>query len=324
MINFKKIPKIELHLHLDGSVPLNLLSDYLQKDATNDARANEKCQNLAEYLTKFDLPIQYLKQKEHLKKASLALSKDLEEDGVIYAEVRFAPTLLLSEELDLDEVIKTILEGFSLGNVKINLILCMMRHHSYDENLKVIDLATKYINKGVCAIDLAGDEEHFPTSNFKELFTIAKERNIPYTIHAGEVNIENSLESALSFTPSRLGHGIQSIKYPDILKKIIDEKILLEVCPTSNIQTNVIDKYEKHPINLLKDKGVLISINTDNRTVSNITLSEEYAKLNKYFNFTTKDFCKFNLNAIKASFLSNEEKAKLTNIILKYQKEVSN
>ena len=316
MIDFHKIPKVELHLHLDGSVPLNLLNN-----ATNEAVAPDKCRNLADYLTKFDLPIAYLKYKDNLRLASYELSKELENDGVIYAEVRYAPNLLLSEELDLNETVKTILEGFSLGNVKINLILCMMRHHSYEENLAVINLAEKYLNKGVCAIDLAGDEEHFPTSNFKELFKIAKEKNIPYTIHAGEVNLKDSLESALSYNTTRLGHGIQSINYPDILKQIIVKKILLEVCATSNIQTNVIDTYENHPIKKLYELGALISISTDNRTVSNITLSDEYAKLNKYFNFTIQDFCRFNYNAINSSFLSKKEKDELTNKILEYMKK---
>ncbi len=317
-INFKTIPKVELHLHLDGSVPLELLSNYINKDASSIAQAPDKCQNLADYLTKFDLPIDYLKHKVNLKDASYQLSKDLENDGVIYAEVRYAPNLLLSSELDLNETIKTILEGFSLGNVKINLILCMMRHHSYEENLEVINVAEKYLNKGVCAIDLAGDEEHFPTSNFEELFKIAQEKHIPYTIHAGEVNLKDSLASAISFKTTRLGHGIQAINYPDLLAQIIDKKILLEICPTSNIQTNVIDTYDKHPIKQLDEQGALISISTDNRTVSNITLSDEYAKLNKYFNYTIQDFCRFNLNAINSSFLSNKEKQELTNIILEY------
>lgn len=323
-IKYEEIPKVELHLHLDGSVPLYLLSNYLNQDATSNAIAQDKCQNLADYLTKFDLPISYLKHKKNLKEASYQLSKNLEQDGVIYAEVRYAPNLLLSDELDLNETVKTILEGFSLGNVKINLILCMMRNHSFTENLKIIELAEKYLNKGVCAIDLAGDEEHFPTSNFKELFKIAKDKNIPFTIHSGEVNIKNSLKSALSFGTKRLGHGIQAINYKEILQDIKDKNILLEVCPTSNIQTNVIDTYKNHPIKQLKDQNILISINTDNRTVSNITLSNEYQKLNKYFNFTIKDFCQFNLNAINGSFLSPQEKEDLTNIILNYQKKVSN
>ena len=322
--DFRSIPKVELHLHLDGSIPLNLLSNYLNRDAKEVATAQDKCQNLADYLTKFDLPIEFLKHKDNLKLAAYELSKDLEQDGVIYAEVRFAPNLLVSDELTLNDTVKTILEGFSLGNVKISLILCMMRHHSFAENYEVIDIASQYLHKGVCAIDLAGDEEHFPTSNFKELFAIAKEKNIPFTIHAGEVNLKDSLENAINFGATRLGHGIQAVNYADLLQDIINKKILLEVCPTSNIQTNVIDTYEHHPIKQLDEKGALISISTDNRTVSNITLSSEYAKLNKYFNYTIKDFCRFNYNAINSSFLSNEEKQELTDIILEYMKKSIN
>lgn len=319
MINLKKLPKVELHLHLDGSIRKNTLNDFYQKDVTNEIVAKDKCLDLKEYLTKFSLPVSFLQTKENLRRACLELSEDLENDGVIYAEVRFAPNLHTSI-LTLEEVIETVIDAFKNGHIKIGIILCMTRNDSFDNNLKIINLASKYLNKGVVAVDLAGDEANYQTSLFENLFKKAKEKNIPFTIHAGEVNQEESIKVALDLNTKRLGHGIAVINYQELLTRVVNDKILLEICPTSNVQTNIIDKYSNHPVKKLKEKGCLISINTDNRTVSNITLTEEYQKLASTFNFTIEDFCNFNINAINYSWLSEEEKQEKIKIITEYLK----
>lgn len=319
MIDFKKIPKVELHLHLDGSIRKSTLNDFYQKDVTSEIVAKDKCLDLKEYLTKFSLPVAFLQTKENLRRACLELSEDLENDGVIYAEVRFAPNLHTSI-LTLEEVVETVIDSFKCGHLKIGVILCMTRNNSFDNNLKIINLASKYLNRGVVAIDLAGDEANYKTSLFENLFQKASENNIPFTIHAGEVNQKESIKSALNLKPKRLGHGIAVINYQDLLKRVVDEKILLEICPTSNVQTNIVAKYSNHPIKKLKNSGCLISINTDNRTVSNITLSEEYQKLAQTFNFTIKDFCQFNINAINYSWLTEIEKQEKIKLITEYLK----
>lgn len=319
MIDLKKMPKVELHLHLDGSVNLALLEEYYGRKLENEVTATEKCLNLSDYLNKFLLPIEYLQSKENITKACLFLSRDLENDGVIYAEVRFAPCKH-SSILELEEVVESVINGFKKGNVLINVILCMMRNDSYQDNLKVIKLASKYLGKGVVAVDLAGDEAHYKTKEFESLFNILKEEGIPFTIHAGEIDDFNSIRDALDFGTKRLGHGINAFKYQELLDSIISKKVLLEVCPTSNIQTNVVSTYKNHPIKKLKESGCLISINTDNRTVSNITLTEEYQKLIKGFGFTIDDLTKFNLNAINYSYLSDSEKRKKCEEIVRYSK----
>ena len=272
---------------------------------------DNKTKSLTEYLTKFDLPIKVMQKKENLIRISKELVEDLDNDNVIYAEIRFAPIFHINEGLTLEDVVNSVLEGLKSDKVKTNLILCVMRNSSYEDNKRIIDLAIKYKNKGVCAIDLAGDESKYPTSMFKDLFEYARNNDILFTIHAGEAGTINDMIDAIDYGTKRIGHGIKAIESSDIINKLIKNKIALEICPTSNIQTCVVDSLDNHPIKKLNDNNVLITINTDNRTVSNTTLSKEYELLNKHFNFTKDDFVKFNINAINSSFLNINDKDEL-------------
>ncbi len=312
--DIKNMPKIELHLHLDGSVNLDLaskLSNLPLETIKEKMVAKDKCQNLTEYLTKFDFPISLMQTKENLIKIAKTLIQDLENDNVIYAEIRFAPMQHINKGLSLDEIILAILEGLKSEEVKTNLILCLMRNHDYETNLNVINLAEKYLNKGVCAIDLAGDEIKYDINNFQKLFKTAKEKHIPFTIHAGETSSSTAVITAINYGAKRIGHGIKVVNDKQAKELIRQKDILLEVCPTSNVQTNVIDTYSHHPILNFYKKNIPVSINTDNRTVSNITLTEEYIKLYKNFNFTLNDFKQMNIMAINHAFITKEEKEDL-------------
>ena len=312
--DIKNMPKIELQLHLDGSVNLDLaskLSNLPLETIKEKMVAKDKCQNLTEYLTKFDFPISLMQTKENLIKIAKTLIQDLENDNVIYAEIRFAPMQHINKGLSLDEIILAILEGLKSEEVKTNLILCLMRNHDYETNLNVINLAEKYLNKGVCAIDLAGDEIKYDINNFQKLFKTAKEKHIPFTIHAGETSSSTAVITAINYGAKRIGHGIKVVNDKQAKELIRQKDILLEVCPTSNVQTNVIDTYSHHPILNFYKKNIPVSINTDNRTVSNITLTEEYIKLYKNFNFTLNDFKQMNIMAINHAFITKEEKEDL-------------
>ena len=303
-MSFKDIPKIELHLHLDGSVRPETIADMLKIDINKvkeETIAKEKCEDLNDYLTKFELPIKAMQTKENLKRITHELISDLKDENVIYAEIRFAPIKHI-ENLTLEEVVEAVTQGLKNEDVKTNLILCMMRDSSYEENLKIVELAKKYLNKGVVGLDLAGAK--------------ASKEQIPFTIHAGEADGPSSINDAISFKASRIGHGIRAIEDEKTIKKIINENILLEICPTSNVQTNAVKAYENHPIKKLFDLGCKVSINTDNRTVSNVTLTKEYELLNKYLNFSLDEIIKINLETIKHTFLSEKEKQELTSLYL--------
>lgn len=311
----KKLPKIELHLHLDGSIPIELASQLtgLSQEAVKEKMiAKDKCHNLSEYLTKFDFPISIMQTKENLTLIATNLVNKLASEKVIYAEVRFAPMFHTKKGLTYEEVIEAVLLGLkSNKQIKSNLILCMMRGASREENLKTINMAEKYLNKGVCAIDLAGAEDKYPIDNYLELFKIANQKGIPYTIHAGENGSAEEVKKAIEIGAKRIGHGIHAIEDETVLNLIKEKNILLEICPTSNVQTNTIDKYQDHPIKQFYEKDIPLSINTDNTTVSNISLNQEYLKISKYFNFNVSDYQKINLFALEHSFLNKLEKQEL-------------
>lgn len=317
----RDLPKIELHVHLDGSIRITTAAELLNKSeewVKENLIAPMTCSNLNEYLSKFTIPIQILQTEENLIRVSRELAEDLEKDGVLYAEVRFAPMQHTKMGLTPNEVVEAVLKGFSSSHIPVGVILCMMRNATMEENMQVIDLAKKYIKKGVCGIDLAGAEAVFPTKQFQPLFEIARKKQVPYTIHAGEADGISSIEAALLAGTKRLGHGVRVIEDEATLKKIKQDKILFEICPTSNVQTKAVDTYIHHPIRKLYDMGCFISINTDNRTVSNITLTEEYQRLQDQFHFTKEEFCKINKQAICCSFLDDFTKKKLIKMIDEY------
>ena len=315
------MPKVELHVHLDGSVNLDLISNLSGDNFENIKEkmvAPDKCVDLKDYLGRFDYPCYFMQSKDNLELVAKNLLNDLKKENVIYAEVRFAPLKHMNNGLSIDDVIDSVINGFKDNDLKVNLILCMMRNDSFEDNMKVIETAKNYLNKGVCAVDLAGDEAHYPTGDFKDLFKASKDYEIPFTIHAGEADGASSVHSAIAFGAKRIGHGIRCLEDKDLVNQIIDKNIHLEVCPTSNIQTNVINSISEHPIRKLFDLGVNLSINTDNRTVSNTSLTNEYTLLRDNLNFGINDFIKCNINAINSSFLSDEDKVKLKERYMTY------
>lgn len=311
----EKIKKIELHLHLDGSVRPETIAELKQesvKDIKKEMQVASDCKNLKEYLTKFTLPLEYMQTEKNIKRISKELVEDLEKDNVIYAEIRFAPQLHTKKGLSLEQIVDAVLEGVNSNkNIKINLILCLMRGDSLEKNEEVLKVAKKYLGRGVCAVDLAGSEKEYPNYLYKDLFKKAEELSIPYTIHAGEALGKESVYLALEMNATRIGHGIHLEDDEDLIEKLKRNNILLEICPTSNVQTQAITTINKHPIYNFYQKGLPISINTDNRTVSNTTLTKEYQILAETFPFTIEDFIRINKIAIEHSFLTEEEKQEL-------------
>ena len=318
MGKYDKLKKIELHCHLDGSLRIETVSEWTgeQEDVVRELLVSgSKTKDLNDYLKLFELPVSLLQTKSHLKEAAFELCEDLINDNCIYAEIRFAPILHTSKNLEIDDVIDSVLKGAKRTFLKFNLILCMMRNMSLEDNKKVIDAAKKYLGKGVCAIDLAGSEGNYPTSEFKELFAYARKNHVPFTVHAGEAGSHADIDDAISFGASRIGHGIKAITNFDTMENLKKKNIPLEICFTSNVNTKAVQSYMDHPIKRLIDSGVEITINTDNRTVSDTTLSKEYAKLSKYFGFDIQDFYKANLISLDHSFLSDLEKKELKEIL---------
>lgn len=312
----------ELHLHLDGSLRINTVYELLKeqkieenvkniKDLENRMRVPENCEGLVEYLKRFQLPLKVLQDPQSIERVSYELVEDLSKQGMQYSEIRFAPQLSTLNGCSQLEITKAAISGIQkaekdLKNIKCGLILCMMRNKdNYELNTETINVTEKLLGDTVCAIDLAGAESLYPTKMFIPLYNQAKERKIPMTIHAGEVEDKESLEDAINLGVKRIGHGILSSRYPDIISKLIDNDITLEVCVTSNYHTKALgmNKVSEHPIKYLFDKGVKIALSTDNSTASNTNLENEFKLIKQIFNFNDKDLDKIREYSKQASFL---------------------
>jgi adenosine deaminase len=262
-----------------------------------------------------------MQTKEQLQLVTLDVCDQLKADGLIYAEIRFAPLLHIAKGLTPTEVVQTINDAISEGiaktGVELRLILCTLRHYTEEQSMETVELVKKFKGTNVVAFDIAGDEAGCPVKNHIKAFDFAKTNNIHITSHAGEAKGPESVWETLEhFHPSRIGHGVRSAEDEKLLNHLKKENIHLEVCPTSNVQTNVVETIQEHPANKIYKHGVSMSINTDARTVSPVTLSSEYALLEKTFSWNKEHFLKCNLEAIAHSFCEYPLKQKLKQKII--------
>lgn len=325
-MNIKEIKKVELHLHLDGSLRAQSIIDIAKKDGIelpayelnelkNYLSVNEHNKDLIEYLKKFDLPLKVMQTKENLKRVTFELLEDLANDNYIYAELRFAPHLHKQKGLSLEEIVESvsagILEAEKKYPIKANMLLCIMRHMPVDLGYEIVDLAKKYLGQKVCGIDLAGDEFNYSVKLFKDVFKKAQELNIPFTIHSGEARGAESVIDALEVGAKRLGHGIRAYENNLLLQELKIRKITLECCPISNWNTQVFHDFHDYPLKTYLNSGIKATINTDNRTVSDTNYEREINFLEKYTPLTLEEIKLANINAVEGAFISEEEKKEL-------------
>ena len=302
--------KIELNVHLDGSLNITMMNQLLNTETRHDI-IGKNSNSLTDYLSKFDLPIKVLQTRENIINFTKKFVEDLVLDEVIYAEVHFCP-LLHTSILTPDEVVEAVLEGLNSNeNIKIGLVLCLMRNFNLNRNLEIVRLYKKYKDQGVVGLNLSGDESRYKTISFKQLFEIINLDNIPFSISAGEADTYESVDLAIEFNAKRITHGIHSVESKSTVKKLTKNNITLDLSVSNELDTKCVETMDEYPIKYLLDQGVKITINTANRTTSNTTLENEYQILKENFKITNSQFLEFNLNAIEASFLEDEEKAQL-------------
>lgn len=310
---------IDLHLHLDGSLSLkavrklaemqNIKISESDEEIIKKIKVDKNCKDLNDYLTKFDFPLSLLQNPEAVEFAVFNLLNELKEQGFIYAEIRFAPQLHTKNGFSQEDIVKGAIKGIKKSDLKANLILCCMRQEKNKaENIETLNISEKYLNNGVCAIDLAGAEALYKTADFEYIFDIARKKNIPFTIHCGEADGVESIKKALEFGAKRLGHGVRSAEDINLLKYIAQNKIMLELCPTSNLNTNIFEKIEDYPIRKFMEYGIKITINTDNMTVSDTTVENELNIVKKAFSLSEEDIKQFIVNSIEFSFADNNTK----------------
>ena len=322
----RSLPKIELHCHLDGSVPL---SSFLRLSGQHPGawpagesamrktlQAPPRCNNLAEYLACFGPSLLALRNADFLRRATLELMEELAFENVIYAELRFAPQMLSDSMQGAEDLLLTVLDALRSSrrkdDVTATVILCMMRHLDFEANLQTLALAEKYKNCGVVAVDLAGDERAWPPALYDKLFDEAAKRGLPYTIHAGECGSADNVWQAVKRGAVRIGHGIAAAFDEALMNLLAEQGTLLEMCPVSNLQTGAVESWENYPLELFLRKGIRVCINTDNRTVSGTSLTNEFSQLSQHYNSIDRDCLRqLTLNALEGSFICPAEKDNL-------------
>ena len=323
-----KMPKIELHCHLDGSLSIGLIRKFLRESGTDIAISNEEfmkrisvakdgADTLGEYLDYFYLPLSLLQTSENLELASYDVIRQASEDNVKYMELRFAPMLHLSKGLDMYDAVNAVIEGIKRAeeefDIMVGIVICGLRNESPE---KLEDMLDIFINIGNCdaylvGCDLVGDEEGFPPAIFEGLIEKLHLLSIPMTMHAGEIDCPQNIISSIELGAKRIA-GAMAVK--DILDKIPyfkDRGIVFELSPTSDSHASIIKNRDDYSFKKLYDAGVFVTINTDNRTVSNTTLNKEYEKISSWYDFDLDDFEKINNDAIDASFISIMDKKRL-------------
>jgi adenosine deaminase len=313
---------IDLHLHLDGSLsPEEIGKLAAMNHVAFDSQkvrlsVDSSCTSLNDYLECFAFPLTLLQTEESLSYAAYALYTRIAHQGLIYAEVRFAPELSLAKGLSQDQVVAAVIKGYQKAHQETgiigNFILCCMRgKDNHDLNLETVKVAKRFLGKGVVAIDLAGAEALFKTNTFNQEFELAKALGVPFTIHAGEADGPSSVWDALHFGASRIGHGVHAIEDPKLVAYLAEHQIPLEICPTSEVDTHCVPSIKALPIREFIKAGVPITINTDDMTVSNVTLEGEFDKVIAAFDLSDEQVKTLWFNAVNAAYLDEKGKALL-------------
>jgi adenosine deaminase len=331
-MNYSIMPKIELHCHLDGSVRPETIIDIAKREGIHipsfdieemkeELIAPLDCESLDEYLEKFSIPNAIMQSKENLKRITFELYEDAAKENVKYMEVRFAPLLHTRKGLSIEEIIGSVIEGMKVAeeqfDIKGNIILSCMRTMSAESAFEVVEQGKIFLGKGVVAIDLCASEEEGFCGKFIEPIALAREYGYRVTIHAGETGIgKNVLEAVEWLGAERIGHGVYIKDCAEAYQIVKEKQIVLEICPTSNVQTKAVNQFRDHPLFDFHRDGIIITINTDNRTVSDTTMTKECDLVWNEFAMCDEDYREIYMNSVEAAFASDEVKGGLKKYVL--------
>jgi adenosine deaminase len=315
----ERLPKTDLHVHLDGSLRLSTILELAERqrvelpardeDGLRKAmHLGENCGSLVEYLKAFDVTLRVMQNAESLTRIAYELAEDAARESVRYMEVRYAPMLHTRRGLKLTSVVEAVLEGLRAAQdkygIESNVIICGIRNVSPESSLEMAELAVAYKGRGVVGYDLAGAEYDHPAKHHKSAFQLVRDNNINVTIHAGEAYGPESIAQAIHVCGAhRIGHGCRLRENGDLLHYVNDHRITLECCPSSNVQTGAIRDLPSHPLKLYYDLGLRVTVNTDNRLVTDTTVSKELWLCHTQMGLTLKDLKQIILSGFKSAFL---------------------
>lgn len=321
---FEALPKTDLHVHLDGSLRLQTILELAQEQGVelpaNDIEGLRKaigCGNhfgsLVDYLRGFDITLRVMQTEDALSRIAFELAEDAHRENVRYMEVRYSPMLHTTKGLKLTRVVEAVLEGLGRARetygIKCNVIICGIRNISTESSYEMAELAVAYKGRGVVGFDLAGAEAENPASHHKEAFQLVRDNNINCTIHAGEAYGPESIAQALHVCGAhRIGHGCRLRENGDLLHYINDHRVPLECCPSSNVQTGAVKELRSHPLTLYFDLGLRVTINTDNRLITDTTVSKELYLVHTEMGVPFRDIKSIIVSGFKSSFRPFHEK----------------
>lgn len=344
----QQAPKALLHDHLDGGLrPATIIemADQVGYDglpSTDEAALTEWFRtaahsgSLVRYLEPFAHTVSVMQTPEALHRVAFECVEDLAADNVVYAEVRFAPELHIARDLSLDEVVDAVLAGFAEGEkaaaaqgrtITVRCLVTAMRHAARSRD--IAELAIRFRNKGVVGFDIAGAEAGYPPTRHLDAFEYMRSNNARFTIHAGEAFGLPSIHEALAFCGAdRLGHGVRiaddirvlpdgTAELGQLAAILRDKRIPLEMCPSSNVQTGAVESIAGHPFDLLARLRFRVTVNTDNRLMSDTTMSQEMARLVEAFGYGWSDLERFTINAMKSAFLHFDERLAIIDEVIK-------
>lgn len=324
-----KLPKTDLHCHLDGSLRLSTILELalqqkvkLPPGADHEAglaraiHKGERCKDLPEYLKAFDITCSVLQTEAALERAAYELACDAAAENVWHLEVRYAPILHTRRGLSLTRINDSVLHGLRRAsrnhNVTTGVILCGIRNMDPRDSYRLAELAVAFKGRGVVAFDLAGGEKGNPAKDHAKAFELIRENNMNTTVHAGEAYGPSSIKQALHDCGAhRIGHGTRLSEDGDLLKYVTDRRIPLEICLLSNVQTSVVDDLARHPLRLYFDLGVRVSLNTDNRLITDTTVTDELWRAHVDLGFTLEELKILIVQGFKSAFLPYREKREL-------------
>ncbi len=323
----RALPKADLHCHLDGSLRLSTILELAEEQKVKlPASTPEElgrlmhmgaqCESLPDYLKAFDITLSVLQTPEALYRAAYELACDAADENVKYLEMRYSPVLHQQQGLKLTGIVESVLEGFRRARrergIRGGVLVCGIRHMSPETNLRLAELAVAYKSRGVLGFDLAGAEDNFPAKDHIEAFQLILNNNVNCTAHAGEAYGPPSISQAIHYCGAhRIGHGVRLREDGDLLNYVNDHRVPLECCPSSNVQTRAVTSLRAHPLKFYLDLGIRVTINTDNRLITNTTVSRELWLMQQTFDLSLDDIRTIIVNGFKSAFIPFHEKAEL-------------
>ncbi len=327
-MNFQTLPKIDLHLHLDGAIRVPTIADladdlgiplptYDPRKLARYVQVDRDCRSLTDFLKRFEVFYPILPFAKTQERIAYELCEDCARDHVIYFEARFAPALAANKRFTMEDAVTAALEGFRRGqrdfHIRSGLILCCYRSITPARNIATVKLAHKYREQGVIGIDLAGDELHYPAALHTKAFALARRLELPITIHAGEgEKADNIREAIFDHGATRIGHGVALQHDDELLKQVRDRGTTFEICLTSNLQTCSVPSLRRHPFKKFLDEQVRVTLNTDDPAISNITLTDEFKLAARAFRLTRPQIRQLLVSAAQSAFAPAAIRRQLT------------